>query len=73
MQIRKPAAPTCLWLSGLARWRTSTLFFQCSNCHLDQPSCHLPLPALGDKDSWLSASACCLPPLPLWFQGHCPP
>lgn len=37
---------------------------QRSNRHLDQPSCHLPLPAVGDKEAWLAASACCLPLLP---------
>ena len=62
-EMKNPAAPTCVWGYGLAQC-TSTLFFQCSNCHLDQPSSHLPLPAVGDKKAWLAASACCLPLLP---------
>lgn len=35
--------------------------FRCSNCHLAQSSCHLPLPVVGDKEAWLAASTCCLP------------
>lgn len=63
MEIRNPQPPP---VCGTPAWPSAPLypFFQCSNCHLDQPSCHLPLPAVGDKDSWLAASACCLPPLP---------
>lgn len=46
--------------------RTHTPCFRCSEplSSVLQSSCHLPLPAVGDKEAWLAASPCRPPLLP---------